>query len=114
MELRASPNIVAFLGQNGETDDKGRKALPKFAWPGGYPVYYVTDQSEIACDKHATEILYGEGFDEYIVAADVNWEDNSLYCADNEAHRIESAYAEDDVDLGYDSEYHRFPTDSER
>jgi hypothetical protein len=52
---------------------------------------------EIACDKHATEILYSEGFDEEIVDADVNWEDTALYCADNEAHRIESAYAEDEI-----------------
>lgn len=96
MELRATPNIVSFLGQNGETDEKGRKALPKYAWPGGYPVFYLTDQMEIACAKHATEILYGEGFDENIVAADVNWEDTSLMCADSPEHPIESAYGEDE------------------
>lgn len=97
MDLRGTPKIIEFLGQNGETDEKGRPALPKFAWPGGYPVFYVTDKMEVACAKHATEILYNEGFDEEIVDCDVNWEDSNLLCNDNEAHRIESAYAEDEV-----------------
>jgi hypothetical protein len=99
MELLATPNIVDFLGQNGEVDDKGRKALPKFAWPGGYPVFYVTSTFEIVCDKHATETIYGEGYDgESIVDADVNWEDSNLYCDSGPSHRIESAYAEDDIE----------------
>lgn len=96
MELRATPKIIEFLGQNGETDDKGRKALPKYAWPGAYPVFYITSTMEITCDKHATETIYGEGFDgETIVDADVNWEDTDLYCTSGESHRIESAYGED-------------------
>lgn len=97
MELRATPNIVAFLGQNGETDEKGRKALPKYAWPGGYPVVYYTNTHEIACAKHATEIVYGDSFDEEIIASEINWEDNSLLCEGyDETHRIESAYGEDE------------------
>jgi hypothetical protein len=96
MELQATPKVIEFLGQNGETDDNGRKALPKYAWPGGYPVFYVTNTVEIVCAMHATETVYGEGFDgESIVAADINWESPDMYCTVGESHRIESAYGED-------------------
>ena len=97
MELLATPKIIEYLGANGETDEIGRKALPKYAWPGGYPVFYITSSMDIACDKHATETVYGEGFDgEKIVDADVNWEDTGLYCEFGESHRIASAYGEDE------------------
>jgi hypothetical protein len=69
------------------------RGLPAYAWPGGYPMYYVTDEGTILCAEHAN--AEGDYTDELITAADVNWEDASLYCEHGE--RIESAYAEDEV-----------------
>lgn len=80
-------------------DDDGR--LTAYAWPGGYPVYYVTADSGALCPDCArmaeAEGLAGDPEDPqwYIVAADINWEDADLYC-DHCSERIESAYADDD------------------
>ena len=34
-------------------DDTGQ--YPAYAWPGGYPVYYVTADSGVLCPKCANE-----------------------------------------------------------
>lgn len=70
--------------------------LPSYAWPGGYPLYYQTDQGTILCPGHAS--VESDFNDEVITSVDVNWEDASLYCEHGE--RIESAYAEDEADQG--------------
>lgn len=70
-------------------DDDGK--LSSWAWPGGYPIFYVTGDGMVVCPKCANT----ETSDDPI-AADVNWEDASLFC-DDCSQRIESAYAEDDV-----------------
>lgn len=67
--------------------------LPAFAWPGGYPLFYVTEQNTILCPEHAS--VESDYNDELISAVDVNWEDPELYCEHGE--RIESAYAEDEA-----------------
>lgn len=73
--------------------------LPKYGWPGGYPMYYVvTDEYgknlDVACPRCASgdgDLGHGDKVIDY----DVNWEDPDMYCsACNE--RIESAYAEKD------------------
>jgi hypothetical protein len=78
-----------------------------FAWPGGYPVYYLAvegfrdvETSElldcgrtevhIACPKCAANAL-AESL--ILTTQDVNYEDAELYC-DICGDRIESAYAE--------------------
>jgi len=73
--------------------------LPAFAWPGGYPVYYLAKDDGVLCPKCANAFNPATDNDEQLepVAADVNWEDNSLYCEHCNA-RIESAYAEDEKD----------------
>lgn len=64
--------------------------LPHTAWPGGYPMYYVDDKNCVLCPDCANKDGYG--FE--IVAYDINWEDENLYCDDcNE--KIESAYGGD-------------------
>jgi hypothetical protein len=75
--------------------------LDAYAWPGGYPLYYITADAGCLCPECA-EMARREGLTNdrqdtqwYILAAEVNWEDASLYC-DNCEERIESAYAEDD------------------
>lgn len=67
-----------------------------FAWPGGYPVFYLSADNGVLCPKCANDNRKFDAPDDpqwNVVAADVNWEDDSLYC-DNCSQRIESAYAE--------------------
>jgi len=78
--------------------------LPAYAWPGGYPIYYLCADSGILCPNCAnTEPAVRQADKEpdcpdsdqwRIVAGDVNWEDDSLAC-DHCNQRIESAYAEE-------------------
>jgi hypothetical protein len=81
-------------------DDKAKQTgeLDAFAWPGGYPIFYVTDKDEVVCAKCAND--YETGLDAFagdgkIDVCDINYEDPELYCECGE--RIESAYAEDRV-----------------
>ena len=67
------------------------------AWPGGYPIFYMAADDSVVCSKCANKDDYrtwNEDDTEHIlVASDVNWEDNTMICADcNE--QIESAYGE--------------------
>jgi hypothetical protein len=74
-----------------------------YAWPGAYPLYFVASDGEALSFQAAKEnrrlileairdAIPGDGW--RVVAADVNWEDSSLYCAHNGA-RIESAYGDE-------------------
>lgn len=82
-----------------QRDDNGN--LPAYAWPGGYPVYYLCADGGVLCptcantepaaweaDKHCPDYRQWR-----IVAGEVNWEDPCLTC-DHCSKRIESAYAE--------------------
>lgn len=81
-------------------DDDGQ--LTAWAWPGGYPVYYVTADTGILCPDCARmaerENLAGDPDDPqwYVVFADINYENPSVHC-DHCGNRIRSAYAEDDA-----------------
>ena len=67
----------------------------KFTDVGGYPIFYVTGNGDCLCPRCALEAeRIG---DDPAIACDANWEDPSLYCDDCGA-RIESAYAEDQVE----------------
>jgi hypothetical protein len=75
--------------------DKDGK-LPTFAWPGGYPVFYLDSADQVLCADCANKHDDPDGYPEdRPVATDVNWEDPNLYC-DACSDRIESAYADDD------------------
>ena len=84
-----------------QRDENGN--LPAYAWPGGYPIYYLCADGGILCPpcankepavKEADEHPDYPDFDQWrIVASDINWEDASLTC-DNCSQRIESAYGE--------------------
>lgn len=68
-----------------------------YAWPGGYPVYHLCADGGILCQRCANDPRnpVGNGEPDWtIIASDVNWEDDSLYCEHCNT-RIESAYAED-------------------
>lgn len=66
---------------------------PRWAWPGGYPLYYITlTDCVVLCPECADK--HDEGIDP-IGSVKVNWEDPMLWCeACNQ--RIESAYAEEE------------------
>lgn len=67
---------------------------------GGYPLFYVTANSEALCaDCVQAELPQCQDPNEpswFVVAHAVNWEDPDL-CCDHCGDRIESAYAEEDV-----------------
>ncbi len=88
--------------QLARTDD-GK--LIKYAWPGGYPVYYLFADNEVCCADCANgenrSIARTDPSDcpddkqWTIVASEINYEDNNLYCSHCGA-KIDSAYGDHD------------------
>ena len=86
-----------------KTVEQFREALDAgpYAWPGGYPVYFLTHDGETlsfkAAQEHADDIadsIREDMRDSWrVVAHDVNWEDEDMTCAHTGA-AIESAYGE--------------------
>jgi hypothetical protein len=67
--------------------------FPAYAWPGGYPIIYVTTDGSVLCADCATEDM-AEGDGTLSVAgADVHYEGPSEFCADCNVE-IESAYGD--------------------
>jgi hypothetical protein len=74
----------------------------KYAWPGGYPLYLVTNDGEALSINSAREIwrdiVSAHKYDgsrwNRIAAININYEDSSLYCF-HSGERIESAYSDD-------------------
>lgn len=70
-----------------------------YAWPGGYPLYFICDDGGALCfacaRKEARNVIWSlankcsDGW--RITATDVNWEDSELYC-EHCNKPIESAY----------------------
>ncbi len=91
--------------------DFGRALKQPYAWPGGYPTYFVTSDGAALCHacgrKHGALITSSirehsveawRGADGWRVAAlDVNWEDSEL-CCDHCSKAIESAYDKTEQD----------------
>lgn len=73
----------------------------KYAWPGGYPTFFITSDGAALChgcakkeQERIIESIKEHDRDGWRVAAcDVNWEDTNLHC-DNCSEQIESAYGE--------------------
>lgn len=73
----------------------------KYAWPGGYPMYFITSDGDVlsfevvkAERRNVLEAIRDNDHSGWrVVAVDVNWEDANFYCA-HTGDRIESAYAE--------------------
>jgi hypothetical protein len=92
-------DIVKALWGEGLTDVKLlRKEWPRWAWPGGYPIYYLTADNGVLCSKCANDNVEltsdRDGDDQWrIVYADINYEDSSLYC-EHCGELVESAYGE--------------------
>jgi hypothetical protein len=95
--------IPMLLADNSGAVPSGEVAA--FAWPGGYPIYYLAADNETFCPKCVNrevrrcvdECLSDRPDTSWvIVARDVNWEDAALFCVHCDS-RIESAYAEDEA-----------------
>lgn len=75
-----------------------RLSWPKWAWPGGYPIYYVTKDVGILCadcaNKELDRTLEVDDEQFYIVAGEINYEDNELQC-DHCNCNINPAYSGD-------------------
>ena len=75
----------------------------EFAWPGGYPLYFInSDGAVLSFDSVRAELRQilcsiREGIQDgwQVVACNVNYGDGDLYC-DHSGERIPSAYAEPD------------------
>lgn len=99
MSKQALKRVRRALGM-----EVNRKPLDAFAWPGGYPMFYVFADGGVVCPDCVNENI--EQIDQAIrgggnrnshggwaiAAHDVNYEDESLAC-DHCDKRIESAYA---------------------
>ena len=81
------------MNQNLPTDTDGK--LYKWAWPGGYPLFYLDGENSVLCPDCANASVEAE---EHFQpqACDANWDDPMLYC-EQCGERIESAYAEDEA-----------------
>lgn len=75
-----------------------------YAWPGGYPLYFVTAdgaalsfKSAKANRRHILDALRDRDVHSgwCVIGVDVNWEDPFLFC-DASGERIESAYGDED------------------
>jgi hypothetical protein len=73
----------------------------KYAWPGGYPLYFITSDGAAlsfkAVHREWRNIVSAHLRSDtrcgwHIADCDINWEDSDLYC-DHTGERIESAYA---------------------
>ena len=83
-----------------------RKAVRNgpYAWPGGYPLYFLMADGEALSFRAAKEnrraILealhpdncHRSRYDWKPIACEINWEDADLWCA-HRGEKIESAYA---------------------
>lgn len=80
--------------------DFGRALKHPYAWPGGYPTFFITSDGAPLCHDCArkqgrsiTSSIRDNSRDGWKVEAqDVNWEDSDLTC-DHCGKHIESAYA---------------------
>lgn len=81
---------------------KGRLRAGKYAWPGGYPIFFVTEDGA-ALSFEAVQECWREIVSAHlrkdvrsgwaIAGADINWEDADLTC-EHTGERIEAAYAD--------------------
>lgn len=78
-----------------------------YAWPGGYPLYFITADGEALSfeSAQANQGLILEAINTadissgwQVIGCDVNWEDTQLICAHSNK-KIQSAYGDDDKNL---------------
>jgi hypothetical protein len=81
------------------TMDNGQ--VESFAWPGGYPVFFMCEDNGVLCpacvneNRKLIDVAERDQDKQWnVVATGINYEDDSLYC-DHCNKQIESAYGED-------------------
>lgn len=92
-------------GAKGMQQIKAALRAGPYAWPGGYPLYFITHDGAALSFEAVREELRNVAYDVLnagstgwrVEALDVNYEDQDLWCAHTNA-RIPAAYAEDDVE----------------
>lgn len=87
------------------TVEKFKEALANgpYAWPGGYPMYFVMADGEALSFKAAEEnkdlIIYAiennSKDDWHVIGYDINWEDENMLCIHSN-NLIECAYPKDE------------------
>jgi len=81
--------------------DEHKNELPSYAWPGMYPLFYITADCAALCPVCANMAvengLANDPADTqwYIIEYETNWEDEHFYC-EHCSKRIESAYGDDE------------------
>lgn len=91
-------DLIAELEASGyEGVRLANKEWEKWAWPGGYPLFYVCKDNEpicpACCNREIARTADPARDDPQwtIVGVDINYEDEDLYCSHCAEH-IESAY----------------------
>ena len=87
--VNVSPKIQALIDSTQYLD-----SLPKYSSVGCYPYFYIDADNNVLCADCASK---NDEFDQPLTDYAANWEDSELYC-DHCSQRIESAYADDDLD----------------
>lgn len=92
MTIQPSLDLTPYLLESG--------GVQSYAWPGGYPIYFVTQDNAALCSLCVTQNrkLINEAYANRdaqwnVVSSSVNYEDESLYCENCNA-KIEAAYAD--------------------
>ena len=75
-----------------------------YAWPGGYPKFFITSDGEALSHQGVKQNIWQVLRDTRdksrsgwcVVGEDINWEDPELFCC-HTSKRIESAYAEQET-----------------
>ena len=85
-------------------DLKTQLRAGEYAWPGGYPLFFVANDGEALSFEavrdnlkiviHSMRHQINDGW--RVIGCDINYEDPSLFCA-HTGKRIESAYAEEEA-----------------
>jgi hypothetical protein len=74
-----------------------------YAWPGGYPRYFICADGEAMSFAEAKinqgqiiDAINGDPFESEwrVIGCEINWEDTELFCVSS-GEKIESAYGED-------------------
>lgn len=85
---------------NNSKDLKAALRHGKYAWPGGYPCYFIADDGEALSFEAVLEnyrlvlraVREQNNNGWRVVAVDINYEDEDLFCAHTN-ERIPSAYS---------------------
>ena len=89
-------------------DIKNTKSLKEalrngpYAWPGGYPCYFIADDGEALSFDAVREnyrlvlssVKHKQNDGWRVIGVDINWEDHDLICS-HSGKKIEAAYGEE-------------------